>query len=93
MQKIKKVFTNIEYFKFLDCPGDIPTEMIMALKLREWKKDALTTYISCKGRKSNAAAVKSFIKAFMKSNQNYVCVVIQSKVFKPDTVELYYKEI
>lgn len=89
---MKKTYTNINYFKTLNDGLNIPSEMIVLSKLREWKQNSSTAYISTKHFKSNHAAVKKFIKDFIKPNQEYICVVSQNKLYKPDTVEIYYKE-
>lgn len=91
-----KTFTNILKFKTLNESLDIPTHMIVLSDLKDYKHNANIAYISTKGSRSNAAAVSKFIKHFIKTNRNiesYVCRVVQNKLWKPDTVEFYYKEL
>lgn len=91
---IKKTFTNIYLFKKLNDSLDIPSEMTLKMKLRDWQKDAICYDISTKGKRSNAKAVNDFIKVFMKDNKKfYVCTVVQNKLFKPDSVRIFYKEV
>ena len=93
---MRKTFTNIDYFKQLNDGLNIPDELNVVKKFREWKQDACTAYISTKNHRSNYAAASKFIKSFIDTDKklNYVCIVTEStKYYKPDIIELYYKEI
>lgn len=91
---INKTLTNIPLFKKLNEGLDYPSELTLKLKLRDWTKEAHYFDISTKGKRSNLKAANDWIKVFMKDQKNhYVCVVVQNKLWKNDSVRIFYKEV
>jgi len=89
----KTYFTNIQSLKGIEDARDIPTEMVMAMRAREWMKDERTKtfHVNCKHSKSNAAAVRKAIK-LMKHVEYFACVS-QDFNWKNDAELIFYREI
>lgn len=93
--KIDAVISNIEYFKRYKDIGTLPDQLAFLRKLRDWteNENTLQTTISTKQHRSNASAVRAWIKVFFKGKPiEYVCRVTQNENYKNDSVTIYYRE-
>jgi hypothetical protein len=89
-----KYFTNVNNLSGFSDSCDIPTQLVFASRVRDWKAGGVKEhYIRCKGKRSNFKEVKDFISLLNLKNIEYFCAVKQEPNFKNDVETIFIKEI
>ena len=88
----KTYLTNVASLKGINETRNIPDEMVMAMRARDWMKDEKTKvfHVSCKHSKSNIAAVRKAIKLI--KQVEYLACISQDFNFKNDVELIFYRE-